>query len=98
MSGPIADGSDFPLSNLPYGSFSTPSLARRVGVAVGDAVLDVAAVLDVDEIRGPTIDTLMAAGPARWHEVRARLQDLLASDAARTKVEPHLHPLDTVRL
>ena len=35
--------SDFPIQNLPYGVFSTPdSVQRRVGIAIGDFVLDLA--------------------------------------------------------
>ena len=35
---------DFPLNNLPYGVFSTDTLEPRCGVAIGDMVLDMAAV------------------------------------------------------
>ena len=34
----------FPLNNLPCGVFSTPALSARCGVAIGDFVLDVAAM------------------------------------------------------
>jgi fumarylacetoacetase len=38
---PVDPASDFPIQNLPYGVFSTRrSLAPRVGVAIGDFVLD----------------------------------------------------------
>ena len=37
--------SDFPLQNLPLGIFSRPGEARRCGVAIGDAILDLEAVL-----------------------------------------------------
>ncbi|HEY9525388.1 MAG TPA: hypothetical protein VIR33_19275, partial [Thermopolyspora sp.] len=39
---PGADDSEFPLDNLPYGVFSTPGAAPRVGVAIGGQVLDLA--------------------------------------------------------
>lgn len=32
--------SDFPLSNLPLGSFETASLGPRLGVAIGESILD----------------------------------------------------------
>ena len=34
----------FPLNNLPYGVFSTAGTTPRCGVAIGDFVLDVAAM------------------------------------------------------
>lgn len=37
--------SDFPLQNLPMGIFSRPGEAKRCGVAIGDAILDLEAVL-----------------------------------------------------
>ena len=38
---PVAPDSDFPIQNLPYGVFSAKDgLAPRVGVAIGDYVLD----------------------------------------------------------
>ena len=36
---------DFPLQNLPLGIFSRPGEALRCGVAIGDAILDLEAVL-----------------------------------------------------
>ena len=41
---------DFPLNNLPYGVFSTDTLEPRCGVAIGDMVLDMAAVEAEDPI------------------------------------------------
>ncbi|MCP4616052.1 MAG: fumarylacetoacetase, partial [Bradyrhizobium sp.] len=38
---PVDPASDFPIQNLPYGVFSArDGLAPRVGVAIGDYVLD----------------------------------------------------------
>jgi len=37
---PVDPQSDFPIQNLPYGVFSAHGLAPRVGVAIGDYVLD----------------------------------------------------------
>ena len=45
-----ADATDFPLQNLPFGRFrrAGTSDALRVGVAIGDQVLDLAALGHVD--------------------------------------------------
>ncbi|MGH3343866.1 MAG: fumarylacetoacetase [Carbonactinosporaceae bacterium] len=37
---PVPEGSPFPVQNLPYGVFSRPGEPARVGVAIGDQVLD----------------------------------------------------------
>jgi len=36
----VAEDSDFSIYNLPYGVFETTSLDKRLGVAIGDYVLD----------------------------------------------------------
>ncbi len=83
---------DFPLQTLPYGVFSTASQPTpRVGVAIGDQVLDLAAleaagVLKVAEAGGatvfsqPAINAFVALGSAAWRATRARLTSLLAVD------------------
>lgn len=41
---PVAPGSDFPIQNLPFGVFKTAELSPRIGVAIGDFVLDMQAL------------------------------------------------------
>jgi fumarylacetoacetase len=94
-------GTGFGPDNLPYGVFSTtPHGPRRVGVAVGDFVLDVSR-LDVpaaDALATPTLNALLARGRPTWDALRGRLQELLADPASRGTVEPHLVPRDQVTL
>ena len=94
-------GTGFGPDNLPYGVFSTePGGPRRVGVAIGDSVLDVAR-LDVpaaDTLATPSLNGLMTRGRETWDALRARLQELLADPAHRAAVEPHLLPRDQVTL
>ena len=81
---------DFPIQNLPFGIFTTPNNpARRVGVAIGDSILDLAALaaaglLDDPQasFTQPTLNGLMAEGRPRWRALRARLTALLAEGAA----------------
>ena len=40
----VAENSDFPLQNLPYGVFQPQGEHARVGVAIGTEVLDLAAL------------------------------------------------------
>lgn len=91
----------FGLANLPYGVFSRePGGQRRVGVAVGDQVLDVSR-LDVphaDDLGGPTLNAFLARGPAAWAALRDRLQRLLTDPRHREQVQPHLVPRAAVSL
>lgn len=97
----------FPLNNLPYGVFSAGNEAPRCGVAIGDCVLDAAAAERAGLIvlpGGPLLQAgawnpVMAAGPAVWDGLRARLTELLAEGSAeRARVEPLLVPLARVAL
>ncbi|QXJ22703.1 fumarylacetoacetase [Actinomadura graeca] len=89
----IPEGSPFGLSNLPYGVFSTPGTAPRVGVRVADSVVDLAAALGDDVFARPSLNAFMAQGHGRWVEVRERLLGLLAGDVP----EPAVHPAGAVR-
>jgi fumarylacetoacetase len=82
-------GTDFPLQNLPYGVFrTTGATTPRIGVALGDHVLDLVAAatagllpdLVADACREPTLNALMALGASAWSELRARLSALLGAD------------------
>ncbi len=87
---PVDAGSDFPIQNLPYGVFSTAALpTSRVGVAIGDHVLDLA-VLEAEGLidlapawevfMQPSINAFMALGPRVWSRTRARISELLRHD------------------
>jgi fumarylacetoacetase len=99
--------SDFPLNNLPYGVFSTNSLEPRCGVAIGDMILDMAAMEEEDLILlhfEPVFDVpywndVMDLGPDTWATLRDRLTDLLSSDSPdQARVAPHLIPMADARL
>ncbi len=81
----------FGLDNLPYGVFSTPGAAPRVGVRLGDNVVDLAALLDDATFAASSLNPFLAQGPDRWAAVRERVTALLGDDAAG-------HPLDEVTL
>lgn len=91
---------DFPIENLPYGVFDDGA-GPRMGVAIGDFVLDVGKVghgLDPALFAEPAWNAVMAAGPAVWATLRERLTALLSNEAHRAAVEPHLVLLETVAL
>ena len=98
---------DFPLNNLPYGVFTTNRLEARCGVAIGDQILDMAALEEEGLItlaEEPVFDVpywndVMDLGPAAWASLRARLVELLCADAPdQAAVAPHLVPMDEARL
>ena len=86
--------SDFPLQNLPFGVFSPEAGDEpRVGVAIGDWILDLAEVearglLDTPEFqprrvfRAPSLNAFMALGPSAWCAVRQRITHLLRHDTS----------------
>jgi fumarylacetoacetase len=97
---PIGPTSDFPIQNLPYGVFSTGDRqAPRVGVAIGDHVLDLWELeqdgrLNVSELgvfSAPTLNPFMALGPKLWSRTRARISELLRHD------NPELRDNDELR-
>jgi len=89
-------GSDFPLQNLPLGIFSLGQDERRPGVAIGDYILDLAAVADLlDEawradLEMPMLNAWLARGPGDHAALRERLAELLSDETHRDAVEIHL--------
>ncbi|MYQ46792.1 fumarylacetoacetase [Streptomyces sp. SID4985] len=101
----VPEGDPFGPHNLPYGVFSpSDSPERRVGVRLGDRVLDAGAVArqlgspDADLLARPTLNPLLAAGPEAWSRVRGALTTWVTDPAHGAVVEPHLHPLAEVGL
>lgn len=78
----ISDDSLFGVANLPYGVFSTADSGPRVGVRVGDSVVDLARALGDDVFAQPTLNAFMAQGRERWVAVRAQITELVAGEIA----------------
>jgi fumarylacetoacetase len=99
-----AAGSGFDVDHLPYGVFTTPEEEPRVGVRVGQHVVDLAPVaaasydVHVGLFEQPTLNVFLAAGAEEWARVRSWLQDLLLDPAAEAMVGPHLVPLPEVTM
>jgi fumarylacetoacetase len=82
---PVDAASDFPIQNLPFGVFTREG-AARIGVAIGDRILDVHALAQTGTLDGtcdrsllqaPTLNPLFAAGRGAIGRVRERLSSLL---------------------
>lgn len=91
-------------ANLPYGVFSIENSDRRVGVRLGDQVLDVAACAERAGMesaaiwRQPSLNALLAEGPAAWRSARDWLAETVANGAKRARLEEILIPLGDVTI
>ena len=98
----VDDEHPFPIQNLPYGVFTPPtSTVPRVGVAIGDHVLDLAvlseeSVFDLSGLRNArpfaqsALNEFMALDPSAWTAVRDRVQTLLRDDTAELRDDASL--------
>jgi fumarylacetoacetase len=84
---PVSPDSHFPIQNLPYGVFRRRSGGpAAVGVAIGDYVLDLAALGDRgllphgDVFAQPALNLFMSLGPSAWAPVRETVSRLLGAD------------------
>jgi fumarylacetoacetase len=88
-------GCAFPIQNLPFGVFRRARGAEpfRAGVAIGDQILDLAAVADANLFSGdaaqgiragslPSLNSLMQLGPQIWSALRRGLFEALAHGSA----------------
>ncbi len=101
-------GCDFPIRNLPFTVFHRVGSSEkfRCGVAIGDQILDFAALsllgilegLSADAVRAccnPQLNDFFAMGPAAWRTLRHTLFDLLhgdSDDATRQQLQTCLVP------
>ena len=93
-----AEGSDFPLENLPLGVFRRADGLACIGTAIGDRILDLRAAADaglltgelVGACRESSLNLLMSMGRAAAGALRAWVMDLLSDAGARKRVEPLL--------
>ena len=97
----------FPLSNLPYGVFSTAKLSPRCGVAIGDQVLDIrsceaAGLIELSPqlvFDRPHWNKLMALDRGHWQRFRAIITDLLRTGSEHQQyLQARLTPLSQVNL
>ncbi|MEV6171231.1 fumarylacetoacetase [Streptomyces sp. NPDC051954] len=101
----VPEGDPFGPHNLPYGVFSPAGTdERRVGVRLGDHVLDAGAAAHAlgspyaPLLARPTLDALLAAGRTTWSDVRRALTAWLTVPSHRETIEPLFHPLSSVTL
>ena len=104
-------GADFPLQNLPYGVFRHNS-NTRIGIAIGDQVLDLRACVQqrmlnnlrpdaLEACTDGTLNHLMALGADAWSSLRVQLTALLSASAdaaTQSRLRPFLIPMCDVQM
>ena len=98
-----APDSDFPIQNLPFGVFRPAAgLPPRVGVAIGDQILDVAAAASsfvgpaataAQACAAPQLNHLMSLGPQASSALRLALSRGLSADRGGKSLSRHLTPM-----
>ncbi len=93
------EGCDFPIQNLPFGRFCKASEkddAARIGVAIGDQVLDLNAAGLID---AADMNVLMGAPAAKRRALRQKISQALAEGSnQRSAIEPHFVAQSAVRM
>ena len=94
---------DFPIQNLPFGVYCpAPGSPPRVGVAIGDQILDAAAAAAAigglaamaQACAAATLNPLMALGPPAWSALRLALSRVLSAEHDdEKKIRAHLTPM-----
>lgn len=91
----IPQDSDFSIYNLPFGIFSTENSSPRVGVAIGDLILDLAELAERKIIsvapsilRQETLNEFIALGKGVTANVRLHIQSLLIDETSPLKKYP----------
>ncbi|MFT4025760.1 MAG: fumarylacetoacetase [Novosphingobium sp.] len=97
---------EFPIQNLPYGVFSSRGEGPRIGVAIGESILDLAACAARGLLppaaaaagREPLLGSIMALSIADRGELRRTIFDLLSRPAFRGSLADALHPAAECRM
>ena len=89
----VPENSDFPIQNLPFGTYKTASKTARVGVAIGEQIVDLKACFELGLLDGlgfeisdfdaEVLNNMMLKGKQGTRNLRNRISDLLevGSDA-----------------
>ena len=101
----ISADSDFPIQNLPFGIFSTlKNPTKRVGVALGDFVIDLVElynleyidelVFTIDDLQAPYLNSMMKHGKLEVRNLRNRIANLF--DASNPTLPAHKEHLERI--
>ena len=83
----VPNDSDFPIQNLPFGIFSTEKKSKRVGVAIGELILDLATLKELGylnelpfntgDFKRSHLNTMMKHGKSAVRALRDQISNLL---------------------
>jgi fumarylacetoacetase len=87
----IPENSHFPLENLPFGVFQPAQAKPRVGVAIGDLIVDLSVLEELGHFRSSefrdrpvfsedSVNAFLALGRPAWRKAREIVQHLLSSE------------------
>jgi len=97
----VAPDSHFPIQNLPFGIFKPAEGTARVGVAIGDQVLDLSVLeknghFSVPEFQGRSVfsegalNSFLALGRPAWRKAREIIQHLLDAETSTLRDDTEL--------
>jgi len=96
---PVSENSDFPIQNLPFGIFKTAQLSPRVGVAIGEKVVDLKSLhvlgylenlpFEKTDLDTSKLNPIIAKGKKATQELRNRISKLLRSDVPDLQTKEH---------
>ena len=81
----------FPVQNLPLGLFSPPGEGPRGGLAIGDSILELQALVALGLLQGPLHLRDILAVPALRRTVRQQASRLLTDTYFEERARPYLH-------
>lgn len=95
----VPENSDFPIQNLPFGIFQTASLSPRVGVAIGEQLIDLKSLhvlgylenlpFRLADVDTDSLNSVIKHGKNATRELRNRISKLLRSDVPDLKNKEH---------
>lgn len=98
---------EFPIQNLPLGVFSVAGGAPRIGVAIGDKILDLCALAAAEMIpdedwaetlQEPVLNSFFSLGMEASQGLREWLSDLLSDGNNETSVSPSLFDRESAEM
>ena len=93
--------SHFPLENLPFGIFESRDCNTRVGVAIGDLIVDLSALELLGHFQSPefqnkrvfsedSLNSFLSLGRPAWRQARNLIQHLLSADTPTLRDDARL--------
>jgi len=98
----IPENSDFSIHNIPFGIFSTKSLSPRAGVAIGNHILDLVALsqlnvfdFDTSVFEKDTLNDFISLGKPITNKVRTSIQNWILDKNSPIADKPNLFVLQS---